>query len=58
MTSPDSKLFRNQYDVLSDQGVWIDTGALWELKDGILVLVDEDEYQTHAPSNDLFEEVK
>lgn len=53
-----NKLYRNQYDVLSDQGVWIDTGALWELKDGILVLVDEDEYQTHALNPDLFEEVE
>jgi len=40
-------MYRNSIDVVSNQGVPVDAGSLWELKGNLLVLVDDDQYVTH-----------
>lgn len=46
------KKYRNLQMVKSDQGVEIDAGSLWEFnkEQNLMVLVDDDEYQTSKPS--------
>lgn len=52
--------FRNHHAVVSIQGVEIDETSLWKLDPGqnMLVLEDEDQYQTHALDLQLFEKAK
>ncbi|WP_322970348.1 hypothetical protein [Faecalibacter sp. LW9] len=51
--------YRNVVSVVSLQGIEIDAGSLWTFDKNLnlLILVDEDEYITHKPSNDIFEKV-
>ena len=48
-------MYRNKIDLTSKQGVIVDAGSLWRLKDGIMVLVDEDQHIT-SDYNSYFEE--
>ncbi len=50
------KQYRNIVSVVSEQGVEIDPGSLWEFNPelNLMVLVDDDEYHTSKPS-DCFE---
>lgn len=52
--------YRNNAKVTSIQGVEIDETSLWKLdeKQNILVLEDEDQYQTHKLDLELFEDAK
>lgn len=51
-----SKFYRNKLPVISDQGVEVDPGALWELdkKTEKLILIDDDEYITVDYSSEEF----
>ena len=51
------KYYRNMTAVISDQGIEIDPGSLWEFKKDVnqMILVDEDEYHTAKPSAEIFE---
>ena len=51
--------YRNIVSVVSLQGIEIDEGSLWtfDKNQNLLILVDDDEYITHKPSNDLFVKV-
>lgn len=44
--------YRNLQAVVSDQGVEIDKGSLWEFdkENNLMVLVDDDEYHTCKPN--------
>lgn len=46
--------YRNTVDVISTEGVHVDAHSLWNLKDGILVLVDDDQYAAHALTDDFY----
>lgn len=44
--------YRNLQSLISDQGVEIDPGALWEFdkSENKMILIDEDEFQTAKPT--------
>lgn len=48
-----SNFYRNIRPVVSDQGVEIDEGSLWEFnkEQNLMTLVDEDEFHTSKPSD-------
>lgn len=52
--------YRNKISVVSMQGVEIDETSLWKLdkRSNVLVLVDNDQYQTHKLDLELFEKAK
>ncbi|WP_417237183.1 MULTISPECIES: hypothetical protein [Flavobacteriaceae] len=39
--------YRNSIDVISKEGIEVEAQSLWQLKNQILVLVDDDQYATH-----------
>lgn len=39
-----SEYYRNQEDIVSREGIEVESGSLWELKENQLVLVDDDQY--------------
>ncbi|MBO2546125.1 hypothetical protein J0871_17040 [Salegentibacter sp. BDJ18] len=39
-----SEYYRNQEDIVSREGIPVESGSLWEFKDNQLVLVDDDQY--------------
>lgn len=41
-------MYRNSVDLVSIEGIEVDAGSLWQLKDGLMVLVDDDQYVTHT----------
>ena len=47
--------YRNSVDVISIEGIEVDAGSLWELKEGLLVLVDDDQYATHELTIEFME---
>lgn len=49
-------MYRNKTDITSIEGIEVDTGALWVLKNGVLVLEDEDQFATHPLTNDFVQE--
>lgn len=51
-----NNFYRNYRNVISDQGVEVDAGALWELdkKTEKLILIDDDEYITVDFSSEEF----
>ena len=38
--------YRNKISITSSQGIQVDAGSLWERKNNIMVLVDDDQYVT------------
>jgi len=46
--APKPTYYRNTTEVVAQQDVSVDQGALWQLHANVLVLVDEDEYLTHV----------
>tara|TARA_Y100000034_G_C6781109_1_gene349151 strand:+ start:643 stop:795 length:153 start_codon:yes stop_codon:yes gene_type:complete len=46
-------LYRNKTDIDSIEGIQVDAGSLWQLKDCFMVLVDDDQYVTHAYTEDF-----
>lgn len=52
--------YRNNKPVISTQGVEIDETSLWKLdpEQNVLVLEDDDQYQTHPLDLEVFEEAK
>ena len=49
-------MYRNSIDVISIEGIAVDAGSLWRLKNKLLVLVDEDQYVTHALTVEFVEQ--
>lgn len=39
--------YRNNVNVVSNEGIVVEAHSLWELKNELLVLVDDDQYATH-----------
>lgn len=52
--------YRNNKPVISTQGVQIDETSLWRLdpEQNLLVLEDDDQYQTHPLDLEVFEEAQ
>ena len=46
-------MYRNTIDITSIEGIEVDAGSLWDLKDGILILVDDDQLVTHQLTEDF-----
>jgi len=40
--------YRNYNDIVSLQGISVDAGSLWTRKGQLMILVDQDQYITHA----------
>lgn len=52
MLKENSITYRNIVDFIIDDNYTIDQGSLWFLKDGKLILVDDDQYvETHLDSS-------
>lgn len=49
--------YRNNIDLISIEGVFVDAESLWKLQDGILVLVDDDQFVTYPFSESKFYKV-
>lgn len=49
-------MYRNVTDLTSIEGIEVDAGSLWKLKNEILVLVDDDQYATHLLTDDFEKE--
>lgn len=47
-------MYRNSVDLVSIEGIKVDAGSLWQLKDGLMVLVDDDQYVTHAHTEQFY----
>lgn len=50
--------YRNYNDLISLQGVPVDAGSLWRKQGQLMVLVDDDQYITHAYEEAEFYEEK
>lgn len=50
--------YRNYNDLLSNEDIPVDAGSLWKKQDQLMVLVDEDQYVTHAYDEAEFYEEK
>lgn len=37
-------MYRNYYDITSNEGVHIDAGSLWRRSGQLMILVDDDQY--------------
>lgn len=46
--------FRNKIDIISFEGVHVESESLWVKKGQLMVLVDEDEYATYPYSETKF----
>lgn len=42
------ELYRNYNDLVSFEGIPVDAGSLWRKQGQLMVLVDDDQYATHA----------
>lgn len=51
------KYYRNNRDVVSIEGIPVEECSLWKLDadNGVVVLVDEDQYATHKIDKELFD---
>ncbi|WP_267281620.1 hypothetical protein [Chryseobacterium luquanense] len=50
--------YRNYNDLISMQGIPVDAGSLWRKQGQLMVLVDDDQYVTHAYEEAEFYEEK
>lgn len=46
-------MYRNIIDIVSIEGIEVDAGSLWEKETNHFVLVDRDQYATHAITDDF-----
>lgn len=56
MRHPKKLEYRNKQDLVSTEGIFVDAGSLWVLKNNLLVLVDDDQYATHKLTDVFVEE--
>lgn len=49
-------MYRNTETVISIEGIEVDAGSLWEFKDELMVLVDDDQFVTHLRTDTFVSE--
>lgn len=50
-------IYRNSKEIIGISGIQIDPGALWKLKDKILILIDDDQYVEAILCPNNFEQI-
>lgn len=56
MRHPKNLEYRNKVDLVSTEGISVDAGSLWVLKNEQLVLEDDDQFATHLLTDDFVRE--
>ena len=51
---PGAMHYRNRIDLVSREGIYIDAFSLWQRKENLCILVDQDQHCTLPYSEDVF----